>query len=183
MTEFVYPEQNNFLKDVSALYERARGYLSDDTDQGNARGKAGRSVKLLQTVLSTEIICVLRYTKISVSEIGLKDAQIGAEFQEQANDERRHMAAAAVRIKQLGGVPDFSLKDFATPNVGHIEGKTLSEIVRNNLCAEQVVIRHYRELIEHFSAHDPLTQRILEDTLEEEENHTADMQDMLLNSE
>jgi bacterioferritin len=182
MSEQAVPMGNYFLRDIVALHAVSRIYMGDSVLQ-RSPGAVSNSVRLLQTVLTAEIVCVLRYTRISVSEAGLKHAQIGAEFQEQANDERRHMATVAERIMQLGGTPAFSLQNLASRIVRDIDGESFTEILRNNLLAEQNVIEHYRELIEYFSVCDPATQSLLEDLLEDEENHMVDMQDLLLDSE
>jgi bacterioferritin len=159
---------NMFLNDILALREKAR-----DVMQAPGEGQAG-AIALLQTVLSAEIVCVLRYTMISVSEDGLKNDRIGAEFQEQANDERRHMSMAAARIEQLGGTPDFNRA--ATP----IMPAGFLDRVRENLAAERRVIEHYHDLIDYFAPRDPATCAMLQEIVRDEEDHTGDMEDLLI---
>ena len=102
--------ENLFLTDVSALRARATRCLDAPSNREPAPAIA---ISLLQTVLAAEIVCVLRYTMMSVSQDGLKNGWIGAEFQEQANDERKHMTMAARRIEQLGGTPDYQPQGLA----------------------------------------------------------------------
>jgi bacterioferritin len=114
---------------------------------------------------------------ISVSQDGLKNPAIGAEFQEQANDERRHMMMAAARIEQLGGTPDFSPRvsaEAAIPTDADFPRR-----VRENLAAEQSVIAHYQDLIGFFGKKDPLTSAMLGEIMRDEEDHTGDMEDLL----
>jgi bacterioferritin len=163
--------ENAFLADVNALRAQVRPIL--DTPSDDAKG----AIALLQTVLSAEIACVLRYTNISVSPDGLKNGWIGKEFQEQANDERRHMALAAERIAQLGGVPDFSTDMLKSRESAGASG--FARNVTENLAAEQSVIAHYRELITYFEPRDAQSCAILRDIIRDEEDHTNDMQDLL----
>jgi bacterioferritin len=167
---------NLFLNDVNALRARAGHCLQA------ARGRDGGpevAISLLQTVLAAEIVCVLRYTMISVSQDGLKNAWIGAEFQEQANDERNHMAMAAQRIEQLGGTPEYNPEGLALAATALAGGGDFAARLAENLAAEQGVVEHYRDLIGYFAARDEATCALLEAIIRDEENHARDMQDLL----
>lgn len=165
--------ENAFLKDVNAVRTGASPYLA-------APLATHTSIPLLQSVLSAEILCVLRYTMISVSEDGLKNAWIGTEFQAQANDERRHMKMAAERIVELGGTPDYNAPLLGA-RLASIDdyGGNFAKLIDENLVAEQSVIAHYRDLITHFGDHDPESRAMLEDIIRDEEDHTSDMTDLL----
>jgi bacterioferritin len=164
--------ENAFLQDVNALRYGVQAHLSHPVPHS--------SIPLLQSVLSAEIVCVLRYTMISVSEDGLKNSWIGTEFQAQADDERRHMKMAAERIEQLGGVPDFNPTNLASRAAGIASyGGNFAKLIDENLAAEQSVIAHYRDLIAHFGTHDPESRAMLEDIIRDEEDHTSDMTDLL----
>jgi bacterioferritin len=170
--------ENFFLKDISVLRDSAREFLREPPLPGNTGAQA--SIDLLQTVLAAEIVCVLRYTMISVSHDGLKNGWIGAEFQEQANDERKHMEMAAARIEELGGVPNFNPEGLASRIAAlNDRGGDFAKRVAENLAAEQSVIAHYRELIRYFATRDEETCAMLEDIIRDEEDHTGDMQDIL----
>ncbi len=166
-------EQNHFLHDVGSLRDSARVFLRQD---GASRQT---SIALLQTVLAAEIVCVLRYTMISVSHDGLKNTRIGAEFQAQANDERKHMKMAASRIVQLGGEPDFNPPGLESRVAALNSQGGFAARVAENLAAERSVIEHYRELIAYFEDRDPETCAMLEEIIRDEEDHTGDMQDIL----
>jgi bacterioferritin len=167
---------NYFVRDADSLRQSAQACLAEGSYSGN-----DKAIELLQTVLATEIICVLRYTRISVSEACLKNVQIGAEFQEQANDERRHMVTVARRIEELGGEPNFAPKGLVSRTaVAHGDSENFSEMAQYNLIAERSIIEHYKGLIAYFKEHDPASRELLETILQDEENHTADMQDLLM---
>jgi bacterioferritin len=168
--------ENLFLNDVSALRARAGQCLAAArADDGGPK----IAIALLQTVLAAEIVCVLRYTMISVSRDGLKNAWIGAEFQEQANDERKHMAMAARRIEQLGGTPEFNPEGLALAIAPLDSGGDFASRLAENLAAEQSVVAHYRDLIGYFSGRDEATCALLGAIIRDEENHASDMQDLL----
>jgi bacterioferritin len=165
-----------FLRDVRSLWTSADALVL----AGNHQKAAHKAVELLQTLLTAEIACVQRYTSLSVSPLGLKYASIGAEFQEQANDERRHMMLLAERIVDLGGVPDFAPCALAIKFYASDETEdSLAGIVRDNLEAERGVIEHYRGLIRYFSKLDHETCKVLKYILQDEEHHIIDMCDLI----
>ena len=168
--------ENLFLTDVSALRARATRCLDAPSNREPAPAIA---ISLLQTVLAAEIVCVLRYTMMSVSQDGLKNGWIGAEFQEQANDERKHMTMAARRIEQLGGTPDYQPQGLALASAALGEPGSFATRLAENLAAEQSVVAHYRDLMSYFSGRDEATCALLGAIIEDEENHASDMQDLL----
>lgn len=173
--------ENTFLTDVMTLRARARESIGDGAITANYAGDVATAVALLQAVVATELVCVLRYTMHSIAVAGIHSESVSAEFAEHANDERRHMMAAAKRIDQLGGVPDFNpqgLRERSASEYG--SAQTLIEMVTENLVAERLVIEHYRELIAYFGAGDPTTRTMLEHILADEEDHAADMHDFLV---
>jgi bacterioferritin len=167
--------ENLFLTNVSALQEQVRVVL----EYGEVCTSPETSLALLQSVLATEILCIRRYTAIAVSEDGLRNPWIGAEFQEQANDERRHMELVAERILHLGGVPDYRLDAATSAPAGEQEMGSFAKCVSDNLAAEQCVIAQYKTLQAYFLKHDPASSMILEEIIRDEEDHTSDMEDLL----
>lgn len=173
-------EKNYFLRDVKTLREQARKSL-DEGAVTPGHKDVQKSIELLQSVLATEIVCVLRYTMNSISVAGITSKSVGEEFAEHANDERDHMMKVAARIDQLGGVPDFDPKNLASRSATEYgKGGTLVEMVRENLVAERIAIEHYRDLIAYFEDKDPSTRQMLEGILRDEEDHATDMHDLLV---
>jgi bacterioferritin len=158
-----------FLGHIVSLREAAAGHLVKP-------GERPAAIALLQSVLSAEIACVLRYTILSVSEPALRNPALGAEFQAQANDERAHMRVAATRIIELGGTPDFTPP--AATAIPATEAAFAAQ-VDENLRGEQAIIAHYRDLLTHFSTNDPATTALLEEIIADEEHHSSDMTDLL----
>ncbi|AQS86977.1 bacterioferritin [Neoasaia chiangmaiensis NBRC 101099] len=172
---------NTFLTDVAMLRERARKSLDDGAVTPTYQGDVQKTIDLLQSVVATELVCVLRYTMHSISVEGLASESVGAEFAQHAKEERQHMLAAAERIDQLGGIPNFNPEGLASRSATEYgNGGNLVEMVKQNLIAERVVIEHYQELIRYFGDHDPTTRIMLEGFLAEEEDHATDMHDLLV---
>jgi bacterioferritin len=175
------PSNNSFLTDVQTLRERARESLDQGPVTPNYGGDVKQAIELLQTVVATEIVCVLRYTMNSISVSGITSESVGKEFAEHAAEEREHMKMAAERIDQLGGVPNLDPQGLASRSATEYgRGGSLVQMVKDNLVAERLVIEHYRELIRYFGERDPTTRIMLEHILAEEEEHATDMHDLLV---
>jgi bacterioferritin len=81
---------------------------------------------------------------------------------------------------QLGGAPDFSPQRLHERSRSeYVPGRTLLEMVREDLIAERVGIDSYREMIAYLGADDPTTRRMLEEILADEEEHAEDLAAML----
>jgi bacterioferritin len=170
-----------FLTDVETLRARARKSIEDGPVTPNYQGDVEKTIALLQIVVATELVCVLRYTMHSISVAGITSESVGAEFAEHAKSERGHMLAAAERIDQLGGIPDFNPEGLASRAATEYgNGGNLVQMVKDNLIAERLVIEHYRELIRYFGDNDPTTRIMLEGILADEEEHASDMHDLLV---
>ena len=169
-----------FLTDVQTLRERARQHLETGNVTATYKGDVETAIAILQTVLATEIVCVLRYTMHAVTASGIASDSVKAEFAQHAKEEQAHMMAVAERINQLGGTPNFNPDGLATRAASqYAEGGDLVGMIRENLIAERIAVDHYRELIRYFGDDDPATRTMLEGILVVEEEHTNDMLDLL----
>jgi bacterioferritin len=83
--------QQPFLTDVKALRERARQNLDDGALGSNYIGDVSKTIEILQSVLATEIVCVLRYTQNAITATGLSSEGVKKEFAEHAEEERQHL--------------------------------------------------------------------------------------------
>lgn len=169
-----------FLTDVKTLRERARKHLSDGAVTQSYQGDVKKSIDILQSVLATEIVCVLRYTMHAVAASGISSESVKSEFAQHAQEEQQHMMAVAERINQLGGTPDFNPQGLTTRSASEYgNAERLVDMIRENLIAERIAVEHYRELIRYFGDNDPTTRVMLEGILGTEEEHANDMQDLL----
>jgi len=82
-------DKKPFLTDVQTLRERARQHLSGTNATQSYKGDVKQTIEILQTVLATEIVCVLRYTMHSVAATGISSEAVKEEFAEHAKEERR----------------------------------------------------------------------------------------------
>jgi bacterioferritin len=170
-----------FLSDVKTLRARAREHLDRGVVGETYVGDAARTIDILQSVLATEIVCVLRYTQHSIVATGLASEGVKAEFAQHAKEEHGHVLAVAERINQLGGVPDFDPKGLASRSASEYGvGPDMIAMIRENLIAERIAVDHYRELVRFFADDDPTTRVMIETILAVEEEHASDMLDLLV---
>jgi bacterioferritin len=170
-----------FLSDVKTLRERARANLNEGAIGSTYVGDVKKTIEILQSVLATEIVCVLRYTQNAVAATGISSEGVRAEFQEHANEEMEHVHLVAERINQLGGDPNFNPEGILTRSASqYSQGGNLIDMIKENLVAERIAVDHYRELIRYFGNDDPGTRNMIEDILRVEEEHANDMHDLLV---
>ncbi len=147
------------------------------TDYGADRSAI---VELLNDALATEIVCVLRYKRHFYMAQGPHSIAAKQEFAEHATEELAHADRLAERIIQLGGAPDFSPDGLADrSHAEYVEGRSLGDMMREDLVAERVAIESYREMIAFVGERDPTTRRLLEDILTAEEEHADDLTSLL----
>ena len=170
-----------FLSDVMTLRERARRNLNKGAVTDTYQGDVEKTIEILQAVLATEIVCVLRYSMHSIAAAGISSDSVREEFAEHAKEEQAHMMAVAERINQLGGTPDFNPDTLTARSASqYAEGQNLVDMIKENLIAERIAVDHYRELIRYFGDDDPTTRVMLEGILAVEEEHADDMHDLLV---
>lgn len=160
---------------------RARASIRKGAVTPAYQGDVKQAIEILQSVLATEIVCVLRYTMNAIAATGISSDSVKKEFDEHAKEEQVHMRAVAERINQLGGTPDFNPEGLATRSASqYSEAHNLVEMIKENLIAERIACEHYRELIRYFADKDPTTRVMMEGILANEEEHANDMHDLLV---
>jgi bacterioferritin len=170
-----------FLSDIQTLRARARQHLEQGALGTNYGGDVNKTIEILQTVLATELVCVLRYSQHAIAAHGISSEGVKAEFAEHAREEWEHAQAVAERINQLGGEPNFNPEGLAPRSASqYSQGGNLVELIRENLIAERIAVDHYRELIRYFGDDDPATRVMIEGILRVEEEHADDMHDLLV---
>ena len=170
-----------FLTDVKELRRRARQHLETGNITETYGGDVKQAIEILQNVLATEIVCVLRYTMHSIAATGIASESVKDEFAQHAKEEQEHMTMVAERINQLGGKPNFNPEGLASRSASqYAEGENLVDMIKENYIAERIAVDHYRELIRYFVDNDPTTRVMLEGILGTEEEHANDMHDLLV---
>jgi bacterioferritin len=170
-----------FLSDVKTLRDRARRNLQDGAVTSTYGCDVDKTIEILQSVLATELVCVLRYTEHSIVASGLSSQSVKNEFKQHAQEEHGHALEVAERITQLGGTPNFDPEGLASRSASqYAKGKDLVDMIKENLIAERIAIDHYRELVRYFTDQDPTTRVMIEGILAVEEEHADDMHDLLV---
>ena len=134
------------VSDVTTLRARARQHLDQGAVTPAYGGDVGKTIEILQSVLATELVCVLRYTQHSITAAGLSSQGAKAEFAEHAKEEHEHALAVAERITQLGGTPNFDPDGLSSRSASQFaKGKDLVDMIKENLIAERIAVEHYQE--------------------------------------
>jgi bacterioferritin len=170
-----------FVTDVKDLRERARASIEKGAITPNYEGDVKQTIDILQSVLATEIVCVLRYTMNAIAATGISSDSVKEEFDQHAREEQEHARKVAERINQLGGTPNFNPEGLASRSASqYVEAGNLVEMIKENLIAERIACEHYRDLIRYFADKDPTTRVMMEGILTNEEEHANDMHDLLV---
>ena len=165
-----------FLSDIEAIRARAREHIEQGPITESYGADRKRVIDVLNEVLATELVCVLRYKRHYYTAQGINAAPVAAEFLQHANEEQQHADLVAERIVQLGGEPDFSPEGLATRSHSEYDASSdLLQMVREDLVAERVAITSYQEIVRWLSDGDPTTRRVIEEILEQEEEHADDL--------
>src|SRR3954451_21237516 len=128
---------NEFALDLDRIRVDARRQMTKGAVTGTYGADVHRVIAVLNEVLATELVCVLRYKRHYYTAQGVHGPTVAAEFLEHAADEQRHADLAAERISQLGGEPDFT--PLVLAGRSHTEygpGKGIREMIEEDLVAE-----------------------------------------------
>ena len=169
-----------FVTDIQKLRRRAREHMEMGAVTGGYSADRETVIRILNEVLATEIVCVLRYKRHYYMATGIHAQAVAQEFLEHANEEQGHADIAAERITQLGGEPNFNPEGLATRSHSqYVEGKSLLDMVREDLVAERIAVESYNEIIRYLGNDDPTTRIAMEQILAKEEEHADDMKKLL----
>ncbi len=169
-----------FLTDIETLRQRARAEISKGPITEAYGADRDRVLQVLNEVLATELVCVLRYKRHYYMATGLNAGNATSEFLQHATDEQGHVDLVAERIVQLQGEPDFNPQTLTMrSHAEYVEGETLTDMVKEDLVAERVAIASYQEIIRWLGNDDPTTRSMIETILATEEEHADDMLSLL----
>ncbi len=161
---------------VSTLRRQAREHMEQGPITEAYRADRARLLAILNEVLATELVCVLRYKRHYYMAQGIGSAPVAQELLQHAAEEQGHAEMVAARIVQLQGEPDFDPSTLAErSHAEYVTGRDLVEMIKEDLVAERVAIASYQEIIRWIGTNDPTTRRMLEDILAVEEEHADDL--------
>lgn len=169
-----------FSTDVKKIRERARKHIEEGAITEGYKANREQVTKVLNDVLATEIVCVLRYKRHYYMAQGISSDSVKAEFLQHANEEQQHADWVAERITQIGGEPNFNPEGLATRSHSEYKpGESLTDMIKENLVAERIAIESYSEIVRWLANDDPTSRVLIEQILKMEEEHANDMLDLL----
>ena len=122
-------------------------------------------IDALNEDVSYELAAIIQYMWHNVMASGVESPAIIDRFRLVAMDEMRHAEMLAERIDLLGGVPATKLQAIQV-------GGNLKKMIRDDIAGEKLAIRMYKEHIKLADGlDDPISRRMLEDILADEERH------------
>jgi bacterioferritin len=173
-------EQQPFLNDILEIRRRAREHIEQGAVTYGYNADRPTVLRVLNEALATEIVCVLRYKRHYFMASGIHSQSVAAEFLEHANEEQGHADKIAKRIVELGGEPNLSPDGMLTRSHSeYVEGKTLLDMIREDLVAERIAIESYREIIRYLNNDDPTSRQMMESILANEEEHAEELRTLL----
>jgi bacterioferritin len=168
------------LSDVEGLRRRAQKHIEEGaiTDEYNA--DRAEVVNTLNTLLATELMCVLRYKRHFYMASGINSEAVKKEFLEHAQEAQQHADRIADRIVELNGEPDFNPDSIAKRSLSqYTNAETVHQMIREDLVAERIAVESYSEIVRWLGDNDVTTRKLMADILMMEEQHAADMQKLL----
>ena len=173
-----------FITDVKELRARARASIEKGAVTPAYQGDVKQAIEILQSVLATEIVCVLRYTMNAIAATGISSESVKEEFEQHAKEETGAHASRSPSGSISSADRRISIPRDGTRSASqYMEGTNLVEMIKENLIAERIACEHYRELIRYFADKDPTTRVMMEGILMNEEEHANDMHDLLVSHE
>jgi bacterioferritin len=171
---------NEFALDLEKIRADARAEIDKGAVTAAYGADRQRVIDVLNEVLATELVCVLRYKRHYYTAQGVHGPAVAAEFLEHAADEQRHADLAAERITQLGGEPDLNPAILAgRSHTQYAPGTDLRDMIAEDLVAERIAISSYAEIARWLGDGDPTTRRLIEQLLADEEEHANDLRDLM----
>jgi len=169
-----------FRADMEVIRRRAREKMDEGAVTAAYQADREQVIEVLNQVLATEIVCVLRYKNHYFTAPGVHGDSVKREFLEHAQEEQAHADMVADRIVQLGGNPDLNPQGLHTrAHAEYKESGDLEEMIREDLAAERVAITTYSEIIRWLGDDDPTSRRMMEEILAKEEEHADDLATLL----
>ena len=168
------------LSDVEGLRRRAQKHIESGAITDEYKADRAEVVETLNTMLATELMCVLRYKRHYYTAKGISSEAVKKEFLEHAQEAQQHADRIAERIVELNGQPDFNPETLTGRSLSqYTNARSLHEMIKEDLVAERIAVESYSEVVRWLGANDVTTRKLMADILMVEEQHAADMQKLL----
>ena len=139
-------------------------------------------ISQLNAALAEEWLAYYQYWVGALVVEGAMRADVQREFEEHAEEERRHAQLLADRIIELEGVPVLDPKqwfELARCKYDAPQGFDSVSLLKDNVASERCAILRYQEIADFTNGKDFTTCDIAKHILAEEEEHEQDLQDYL----
>jgi bacterioferritin len=150
--------------------------LADTAGAGRSaapRKKRSKLIDALNIAVSDELASIIQYQWHHVMSRGIASPAISEMFESHSMDEMRHAYAFAERVDLLGGDLTVELHPIKV-------GGGLQKMIQDDLRGEYAAIKMYRAYVKLAEEEgDPVTRRLLEETLATEEGHADDWETVL----
>jgi bacterioferritin len=180
MNTVTMPKTGPLISDIEDIRKRARSHMEKGAVTDGYRADRKAVIQILNQALATELVCVLRYKRHYYMATGIHSQAAADEFLEHAKEEQTHADRIAERITQLDGEPDFNPEGLSKRSHSeYVEGRTLADMLREDLVAERIAIDSYSEIVRYLGNDDPTSRRMMEEILANEEEHADDLKTLL----
>ena len=170
----------DFVTDIEKLRSNARAHIDQGPITDTYGADRDRVLAVLNEVLATELVCVLRYKRHYYMASGINSGSVADEFLQHAGEEQGHADMVAERIVQLQGEPDFNPATLVQRSHSeYVPGTSLTDMIKEDLIAERVAISSYQAIARWLGEDDPTSRRMIEEILAVEEEHAEDMLSLL----
>ncbi len=105
---------SQFVTDIKKIRQPARKHMEQGAVTESYKADRNAVVKVLNEVLATELVCVLRYKHHYFMAAGIDTEAVKAEFLQHATEEQQHSDWVANHITQLNGQPNLNPAGLAT---------------------------------------------------------------------
>lgn len=139
-------------------------------------------ISQLNAALSEEWLAYYQYWIGALVVEGAMRANVQGEFEEHAEEERKHAQMLAKRIIELEGVPVLDPKqwsELARCKYDSPQDFDSVSLLRDNIASERCAVLRYQEIADFTDGKDFTTCDVVKKILAEEEEHEQDLQDYL----
>jgi bacterioferritin len=172
-----------FLSNVVEIRRRARCHIGPNIGDNGGSGAAAADrdavVRLLNTALATEMLCVLRYRRYTGTKPPALAETLRDQFSKRALEEQGHADRIVARIVELGGEPNPDPPHAVDQGDGgeypddDADDENLADMLAEDLIVERIAIDTYREMIRYVGDSDVATRRLFESIVTVEQQHAA----------
>jgi bacterioferritin len=136
---------------------------------------------MLNEVLATELVCVLRYRRYCFMTKPSQVSGVRPSFLRFAQVQQEQADRIAERIVQLGGAPHVDPSDLAARSRSQCAaGTDLQDMVAEDLLCERTAAETYHDMVRYFETQDFTTTRMLASILAIHLRHAEELTALLI---